>query len=115
MNLEGVALAEDAVAGSGGFEVAPDDVRDFEMTAYLVASQLRSASAILDGEVQGLAATWKGAASASYQAGWSELHSGAVEVWDALFELAAKLGVTADTFTATDVSSASDLSFLEWS
>jgi hypothetical protein len=36
----------------------------------------------------------------SYQAGWSELYSGATKTWDALFELAAKLGVTADTFTA---------------
>ncbi|MBL1075243.1 WXG100 family type VII secretion target [Nocardia sp. 2] len=87
---------------AGQFEVIPDDVQGFGRAAYRIADELRSASAGLDGEVQGLMTTWKGAAADSYLAGWDEMHRGALDVWDTLFELAAKLGITAENFQQAD-------------
>ncbi|QLY29934.1 hypothetical protein H0264_32790 [Nocardia huaxiensis] len=53
--------------GAGQFEVIPDDVQGFGRVAYRMAEELRSGCATLDGEVQGLMSTWKGAAADSYE------------------------------------------------
>jgi WXG100 family type VII secretion target len=107
-------VADEATAGSD-LRITPADVQALGRKAYWIASQLRSASATLNGEVQDLRATWRGIASDSYQTGWNELHTGASDAWTALFDLAAKLGVTADTFTETDATFASGMNFLELS
>ncbi|MFC9966052.1 WXG100 family type VII secretion target [Nocardia ignorata] len=92
--------SEEPAAGVVG--VVPDDVQGFGREAYRIAEELRSASASLDTEVQGLTATWKGAAADSYLAGWDEMHRGALDVWDTLYVLAERLGITAENFRATD-------------
>lgn len=102
----------DGTAGSA-FDVVPEDVKKFGRTAYRLASELRSAASTLDNEVRGLESSWTGAAASSYQTGWGELHAGATDVWDALFELADKLGVTAETFSETDTTFASSVSSLD--
>ncbi|KAA0018530.1 WXG100 family type VII secretion target [Antrihabitans cavernicola] len=92
--------------------VVPEEVTSVGRFAYEIAEQLRSGSTRLDGEVQGLSATWRGSAADSYRSGWDEMHHGAVQVWDALFQMAEKLGVTADTYRTQDSASASALGSL---
>lgn len=83
--------------GAGAVSVVPDDVQGFGRAAYRIAEELRSASASLDTEVQGLTSTWKGAAADSYVAGWDEMHRGALDVWDTLFALADIVGYVMST------------------
>ncbi|MFF2556981.1 WXG100 family type VII secretion target [Nocardia sp. NPDC058058] len=105
------------MSGSGGesarLSVVPDDVRAFGRVAFRMAEELRDGSTTLDREVGELMNTWKGAAATSYGAGWDEMHLGAVEVWDALFELAAKLGVTAEAYRDADAEYGSAVNSLE--
>ncbi|GAB2558082.1 hypothetical protein GCM10027167_76440 [Nocardia heshunensis] len=100
-------------AGPGNFEIVPEDVRVFGRIAYQVAEQLREATATLDREVRGLRSSWTGVAADSYGTGWNEVHAGAVEAWEALLELAGKLGITADALSATDTAVASGVEALE--
>ncbi|MRH89868.1 WXG100 family type VII secretion target [Nocardia sp. SYP-A9097] len=94
-------------------EVLPDGVRAFGRLAFRMAEELRSGSTTLDGEVGELMDTWRGAAAGSYRNGWDEMQRGAVEVWNALFDLAAKLGVTADTYCETDTDFGAAVNSLE--
>nr|WP_232541367.1 WXG100 family type VII secretion target [Nocardia bovistercoris] len=57
--------------------------------------------------------TWKGAAADSYRTGWDEMHDGALKAWDALTDLAAKLGVTAAELQNQDDSTATGISTLD--
>ncbi|APA97230.1 hypothetical protein NS506_03177 [Nocardia seriolae] len=41
------------------------------------------------------------------------MHHGATEVWDALFDLAAKLGITAETYRSIDTEFGAAVSSLE--
>ncbi|QLY34338.1 WXG100 family type VII secretion target [Nocardia huaxiensis] len=91
----------------------PDDVQGFGRAAYAIAEELRSASANLDTEVQGLMATWKGAAADSYLVGWDEMHSGAMDVWDTLFALAERLGITAENYRDADTAYSAAVSSLD--
>lgn len=95
--------------GAGDLEVIPSDVTAYARRVYAIADQLRSALTQIDQAAAGLQSSWRGSAADSYGAGWVDVHEGATEVWDALFELAAKLGVTAETFTTTDTVNASKL------
>ncbi|MEV0251818.1 WXG100 family type VII secretion target [Nocardia sp. NPDC050712] len=99
--------------GLGHFEVIPEDLQGLGRAAYQIAAEIRSASASLDTEVQGLMSTWKGAAADSYVAGWNEMHSGAIDVWDTLFALAERLGITAENFRQVDADSSAALSSLD--
>ncbi|GAB0102579.1 hypothetical protein JMUB6875_15470 [Nocardia sp. JMUB6875] len=98
---------------AGRLEVLPNDVQAFGRLAYRIAEELRAGSDNLDKEVKGLRSTWQGAAAKSYEAGWTEMHHGATEVWDALFDLASKLGITAETYRGTDAEFGAALSSLE--
>ncbi|MFB7724030.1 WXG100 family type VII secretion target [Nocardia sp. NPDC056100] len=98
---------------SGRLSVVPEDVRAFGRVAYRMAEELRAGSGALDREVGELMNTWKGAAATSYGAGWGEMHRGAVEVWDALFELAGKLGVSAETYREADAEFGAAVNSLE--
>lgn len=102
----------DGTSGSA-LDVVPEDVKELGRTAYRLASELRSAASTLNNEVHDLETSWTGTAGSSYQAGWSELHAGAADVWDALFGLADKLGITAENFSQTDTTFASALSSLD--
>lgn len=101
--------------GAGAVSVVPDDVQGFGRAAYRIAEELRSASASLDTEVQGLTSTWKGAAADSYVAGWDEMHRGALDVWDTLFALAEQLGITAENFQTSDSDNAAAVTSLDMS
>ncbi|MDO3650541.1 WXG100 family type VII secretion target [Nocardia mangyaensis] len=101
------------VDGGKDFAVIPDDVQGFGRAAYRIAEELRSASASLDTEIQGLMSTWKGAAADSYVAGWDEMHRGALDVWDTLFALAEQLGITAQSFRELDHARAAAVSSLD--
>lgn len=81
--------------------------------AYDVACQCRDGYASLDADVQDMLGRWVGNNAKVFATGWGEFHEGAVQVWDALFELAASLGVTADTVRDTDQAFASGLSSLD--
>ncbi|MFI9507645.1 WXG100 family type VII secretion target [Nocardia sp. NPDC052566] len=98
--------------GADPLQVIPEQVKDLGRYAYGIATELRSGSNSLDGEVRGLLETWKGGAADSYGAGWDEMHQGAVRVWDVLFALAEKLGITAENYRTTDTGSASGISSL---
>ncbi len=87
---------------SPNLNVVPAEVSALGRYAYKLADELRSGAMSLDREVNALLTTWKGSAADSYDAGWDEMHSGALRVWDELFELAAKLGITADNYRDQD-------------
>jgi WXG100 family type VII secretion target len=80
--------------------------------AYDVAQQLRSGSVALDREVQALFGTWKGSAADAYREGWDDMHDGAMKAWDALTDLASKLGVSVSTLRDQDNSIAAPISSL---
>ncbi|MGW4737375.1 WXG100 family type VII secretion target [Nocardia xishanensis] len=92
--------------------VVPEDVQDVGRFAYRVATELRSGAAMLDNEVTALLASWKGSSATSYADGWREMHAAALQVWDELFELAEKLGITADTYRQRDTGTAGAFSSL---
>ncbi len=93
--------------------VVPDDVKDVGRFAYKIADELRSGAISLDRDVTTLLATWTGSAANAYDAGWKEMHSGALRVWEELFELAEKLGVTADNFREQDLESSNTFRTLD--
>jgi WXG100 family type VII secretion target len=82
--------------------VVPEEVQALGQFANSVAEQLRSGSGALDRDVMRLLETWKGSAADGYRSGWDEVHKGALGVWDALTDLAEKLGVNAAGYQATD-------------
>ncbi|MFI9632560.1 WXG100 family type VII secretion target [Nocardia sp. NPDC051929] len=99
--------------GDTPLHVVPEEVKAVGRFAYDVAEQLRSGSVSLDREVQALFGSWKGSAADAYRAGWDDMQDGALKAWDALTDLAAKLGVTSSAFQNRDDANASSLSSLQ--
>ncbi|MFC9965467.1 WXG100 family type VII secretion target [Nocardia ignorata] len=93
--------------------VIPDEVQEIGRIAYRVATELRSGADSLDTSVVQLLASWTGTAAESYQRAWGDMQTGSRRVWDELFELAEKLGVTAENFQATDTGSAESIFSLD--
>lgn len=93
--------------------VPPDEVKALGRLAYDVACQCRDGYASLDSDVQDMLGRWVGNNAKVFATGWGEFHEGAVQVWDALFELAASLGVTADTVRDTDQAFANGVNSLD--
>ncbi|WP_169815574.1 WXG100 family type VII secretion target [Nocardia inohanensis] len=93
--------------------VQPDEVQALGRLAYDVATQCRDGYVALDDDVRDMLGRWIGNNAKAFGSGWAEFHEGAVQIWDALFELAASLGVTADTVRATDQSFAAGVSSLD--
>ncbi|WP_280316867.1 WXG100 family type VII secretion target [Nocardia wallacei] len=83
--------------------IEPESVKALGRTALDIAALCRDGLAALELDVRDVRDSWSGNNSDAFIAGWDEFHQGAVEVWDALMELAAKLGVTAETLQDTDV------------
>lgn len=100
-------------SSSAAVEVIPEEVKEFGRFAFRVATELRSGSSSLDVEVQSVLSTWHGLAADAYGSGWEELKRGATEVWDALFELAEKLGSTAENYSTVDTARATTFSSLD--
>ncbi|MFI9508402.1 WXG100 family type VII secretion target [Nocardia sp. NPDC052566] len=71
-------------------------------TAQALADGIRSA----DAEVAQLMSSWRGTAASAYWQGWSETRQGALQVFDALREMAELLGVTVTTTIDTDTRTA---------
>lgn len=90
----------------GSLSVEPESVKGFGRTAFDIAGQCRDGLAALELDVRDMRDSWSGNNSDAFFAGWDDFHQGAVAVWDALMELAAKLGVTAETLQNTDGSNA---------
>ncbi|MFC3960423.1 WXG100 family type VII secretion target [Nocardia jiangsuensis] len=72
--------------------VVPEDVQAIGRYAADVAEQLKSGASSLDGEVQALFGTWRGSAADAYRTGWDEMRDGVLQTFDALTDLASKLG-----------------------
>jgi WXG100 family type VII secretion target len=106
----GIVVEQPAKTPSLG--VVPSDVQEIGRLAYRMATELRSGSTALGTEVDTLLNTWKGSAADSYRSGWDEMHRGATDVWDALFDLADKLGITADNYRSVDAARAHSISSL---
>ncbi|MEU2092497.1 WXG100 family type VII secretion target [Nocardia beijingensis] len=96
----------DAAIGATNFAVVPDEVSDagryVQQTAANLISGLRSASA----EVDGLMSSWRGGAATAYAGAWDETHRAALDVFEALADMAELLGVVVDRTAATDTASA---------
>ncbi|WP_068057242.1 WXG100 family type VII secretion target [Nocardia xishanensis] len=90
-----------------------DEVRALGRLAYAVAEECKSGYASLVADTHATIDSWSGNNADIFAAGWAEFHEGADQVWDALFELAEKLGVTAETLRATDQSHAAGISSLD--
>ncbi|MGQ4597211.1 WXG100 family type VII secretion target [Nocardia sp. R6R-6] len=93
--------------------VDTDEVAALGRLAFDVATQCRGGYAALETDVRDMLGSWSGTNSGVFAAGWEEFHQGAVQVWDALFELAEKLGITATTVRRADQSFAAGVSSLD--
>ena len=93
--------------------IVPDAVTEVGRYARDVAQQLKSGSMALDREIQALFDTWKGSAADAYREGWDEMQDGALKAWDALADLASKLGVSVSTLQDQDNSNAAPISSLQ--
>ncbi|MBF6126595.1 WXG100 family type VII secretion target [Nocardia brasiliensis] len=95
------------------FTLVPDEVQDagryIQQTATNLISGLRSASA----DVEGLMTSWRGNAARIYNEAWDETRTAALEVFDALADMAELLGVVIDRNQANDASSAATMSSLD--
>lgn len=96
----------------GELSVVPEEVRNIGRIAYRIATELRSGGSTLDLDVTTLLGSWTGTAADSYRAAWAEMRDSSEVVWNELFELAEKLGVTADNYVQTDDSTAAVVSSL---
>ncbi|MEV0250803.1 WXG100 family type VII secretion target [Nocardia sp. NPDC050712] len=94
------------------FAVVPEHVSDagryVQETAQTLVSGIRSA----DAEVSALMSSWKGAAATRYWEGWQETRQGAVEVLEALADMAQLLGVVAAKLPEVDQSRAGEFGSL---
>ncbi|WP_167837819.1 WXG100 family type VII secretion target [Nocardia altamirensis] len=95
------------------FALVPDEVTDagryVQQAAQHLISGLRTASA----DVDGLMSSWRGSAAIAYAVAWDETHTAALDVFEALAEMAELLGVVVDRSQATDTNTASTVSSLD--
>ena len=98
-----------------GMSADLEQVRSMGVAALGIANQCRDGLTGLEADVRDVLEGWTGNNSDVFAAGWDEFHQGAVDVWDALVELASKLGVTAETLQTTDQSSGAGFSLLDMS
>ncbi|MBF6357178.1 WXG100 family type VII secretion target [Nocardia higoensis] len=90
-----------------------EEVEALGRLAYRIAEECKSGYASLVTDVKSMIDSWSGNNGGMFTAGWEEFHEGADQVWDALFELAEKLGITAETIRTTDQSRAAGISSLD--
>lgn len=87
---------------SDDFTVVPEHVSDAGRYIQQTAQELVAGVRSTDAEIAGLMSTWSGTAATAYSQGWEETRRGAVEVLDALAEMAELLGVVTERLTAAD-------------
>ncbi|MDO3651071.1 WXG100 family type VII secretion target [Nocardia mangyaensis] len=95
------------------FSVEPDEVKVLGRLAFQIAKECQAGYASLVTDARVTIDSWAGNNASIFTAGWEEFHVGADQVWDALFELADKLGISAETLLATDQSNAAGISSLD--
>lgn len=90
-----------------------EEVKALGRLAFQIAEECKSGYASLTADARQTIDGWKGNNASTFGAAWDEFHAGADQVWDALFELAEKLGITAETLRTTDQSQGSRISSLD--
>ncbi|MCP2292291.1 WXG100 family type VII secretion target [Nocardia amikacinitolerans] len=90
-----------------------EEVKALGRLAYAIAEECKTGYSSLVTDTQVTIDSWSGNNASAFTAGWEEFREGADQVWDALFELAEKLGVTAETLATADQSRAAGLSSLD--
>lgn len=95
--------------GEPALQVDPNEVAGIGQQTVQIAHELSSGARSLDGEVEGLFASWTGDAAEAYRTGWSEVHEGAMKIWDALRDAGTHLGMNADEFRTQDESNAASM------
>ncbi|MGW4278509.1 WXG100 family type VII secretion target [Nocardia sp. NPDC004750] len=113
MGLFGGRGGRGLVGEQPALSVDTDAVEAVGRLAFDVATQCRDGYSALETDVRDMLESWTGSNAGAFAAGWEEFHQGAVQVWDALFELAEKLGITADTVRGADQSFAAGVSSLD--
>ncbi|MGW4325756.1 WXG100 family type VII secretion target [Nocardia sp. NPDC004573] len=96
--------------GTTPFAVVPEHVSDAGRYVYDTAQTLIAGVRSTDTEVEALLAAWRGPASDAYAAGWSEVRQGAVDVLEALSEMAEALGVVSARLDVVDQTRATNFS-----
>ncbi|WP_405163891.1 WXG100 family type VII secretion target [Nocardia sp. NBC_01499] len=101
-----------ATAAPNTLNLVPEHVseagRYVQTTAQNLISGLRSATA----DVNALETSWRGTAATAYATAWDEVHAGALDVFEALADMADLL-VVVDRTAATDTGTAAALSSLD--
>jgi uncharacterized protein YukE len=93
--------------------INPVEVKALGRLAFQIAQDCKSHYASLVSDTKFTIDSWSGNNASTFASAWDEFHDGADQVWDALSELAEKLGITAENIQASDQSSASGLSSLD--
>ncbi len=90
--------------------MVPEKVRAVGNQVYALADELKSALNSAANDVDSvLDDGWTGSAAIEFFAGWTDVSDGGKVIMQALTEMAEKLGVTADTYTAQDQGAAANL------
>ncbi|RJO72931.1 WXG100 family type VII secretion target [Nocardia panacis] len=97
-------------ASGQNLSVMPEKVREVGRYVYGLAEALRTA---LDSAAKDVASltngSWTGDGASEFSQGWTDVHDGGIQIMTALTNMAEKLGVTADTYQASDESIAAAL------
>lgn len=97
MSSGGPTGSDDTVA------VVPEDVRSVGRYVYEMAETLRTALDTAENDVAALLnGGWSGTSATNFSAGWGDVRDGGRLILTALTGMAEKLGITADTYEATD-------------
>lgn len=97
--------------------MVPEQVRDVGNYVYGLADTLRDALGAAARDVDELVhSSWTGDYADEFARGWTDVHDGGREIFEALTTMAEKLGVTAETFAAVDADNAAavDVPLLNW-
>ncbi|MEU1524081.1 WXG100 family type VII secretion target [Nocardia rhamnosiphila] len=90
--------------------VVPEDVRAVGRYVYEMAETLRTALESAATDVEGLLnGGWSGTSATNFSEGWGDVRDGGSQIMSALTGMAEKLGVTADTYEATDEGTSSQI------
>ena len=98
--------------------VVPEQVRDVGIYIYGLADTLAQALGMAAKDVERLLSeNWTGDYATEFADGWTEVNDGGDKIFKALVAMAEKLGVTAESYSATDSRSATALEVpkLNWS
>ncbi|RMI35162.1 WXG100 family type VII secretion target [Nocardia stercoris] len=100
--------------GNTELSVVPDEVKTVGKYAADLAEVLQNALSRVDTEVQSLLkGGWSGDAATHFSKGWTDCQTGGKDTFEALADIASKLGSAASGFDEKDNQFASELSTLD--